>query len=462
MLSKMNVEKKVIKASNNPNHNLKNSHFKNSSISSSTSGGNNSNNLENLIFLNSIKINYPINEISSDLLRFIPDAQLDLIKPLISKDPSFIQKKKYSTNVDERNYLTVFEYRLNENWIIWDYSTGYVFFTGLWKSCGNNKTDIVKLVENFPNLSNLVKRVRGGFLKIQGTWLPFDVVKNLAKNFCFNIRYCLIPIFGEDFPNQCLKPSDPSFGKLIDLNSQHQILSAQTQSRRRRSSNINPSSSSSSTHIIKPTLKKRSKSDNFTSPKGASRIQLIELEEILKASKSLHDLSSSNYLFSRQNFQYGGFVWSWNDNNNLCIIGKGGDEDAIIDDEDDATSNTTPIKTINSSPSVLYPSFTQPITPISNPHSAQKAHLLHHHHLDGTGAGANTTTTENTGLGDPSIPKNYDSIDTILNAAHQLMNFHTGGSSGGAVKEEQQFEQGAAADGLRRRKSKMDIDVLLS
>ncbi|ODQ57752.1 hypothetical protein WICANDRAFT_22289, partial [Wickerhamomyces anomalus NRRL Y-366-8] len=108
-----------------------------------------------------------------------------------------ISKKKYSTNVDERNYLTVFEYKLNDNnWIIWDYSTGYVFFTGLWKSCGNNKTDIVKLVENFPNLSNAVKRVRGGFLKIQGTWLPFDIVKNLAKNFCFNIRYCLIPIFG--------------------------------------------------------------------------------------------------------------------------------------------------------------------------------------------------------------------------------------------------------------------------
>ncbi len=392
--------------SNNPNHNFKNStQFKSSSS--------NSTNLENLIFLNSIKVNYPINEIPQELLRFIPDSQLELIRPLITKeDTSFISKKKYSTNVDERNYLTVFEYKLNDNnWIIWDYSTGYVFFTGLWKSCGNNKTDIVKLVENFPNLSNAVKRVRGGFLKIQGTWLPFDIVKNLAKNFCFNIRYCLIPIFGEDFPNQCLKPSDLNFGKLIDLNSQHQILSSQQQQHRRRRSSTNTSSS----NIIKPIFKKRSKSDNFTNSSSLSKnkIQLIELEEILKASKSLHDLSStsSNYnLFSKvKNFQYGGFVWSWNDNNNLCIIGKD-NENVIIDDDEEAAVETV---------------------------VSAKNHS------------------------DPSIPKNYDGIDTILNAAHQLMNFHTGGSNDSSIVKQEDVVM-VGPDGLKRRKSKMDIDGLLS
>lgn len=399
-------KKSPIKSSNNPNHNLKNQ------IPMSISKINSNNNLENLIFLNSIKINHPIYEISNDLLRFIPDSQLNLIKPLINKiDKNFIQKKKYSTNVDERNYLTVFEYKLNENWIIWDYSTGYVFFTGLWKACGNNKTDIVKLVENFPNLSNLVKRVRGGFLKIQGTWLPFDVVKNLAKNFCFNIRYCLIPIFGSDFPDQCLKPNDKNFGKLIDLNSQHQVNLHQ-HTRRRRSSNT-----SNNNNILKPTLKKRSKSDNFTSPSTVSKIQLIELEEILKASKSLHDLSSNqsnnNYFISNfyksQNFQYGGFIWSWNDNNNLCIIGKENNEEAIIDDED----------------------------PISN-----------------TPVNSSSVSSTN----DPSVPKNYDGIDTILNAAHQLMNFHTGVKVFDPIVD---HSSTTTTSNELKKKNKMDINGLL-
>jgi hypothetical protein len=45
---------------------------------------------------------------------------------------------------------------------------GYVHFTGIWKSLGNSKADIVKMVDSNPELQ--VKKIRGGFLKIQGTW----------------------------------------------------------------------------------------------------------------------------------------------------------------------------------------------------------------------------------------------------------------------------------------------------
>lgn len=45
---------------------------------------------------------------------------------------------------------------------------GYVHFTGIWKSLGNSKADIVKMVDSNPELK--VKKIRGGFLKIQGTW----------------------------------------------------------------------------------------------------------------------------------------------------------------------------------------------------------------------------------------------------------------------------------------------------
>ena len=34
---------------------------------------------------------------------------------------------------------------------------------------------MVRLVEMQPEVGVLLKKVRGGYLKIQGTWLPYDV-----------------------------------------------------------------------------------------------------------------------------------------------------------------------------------------------------------------------------------------------------------------------------------------------
>ncbi|AET38803.1 Xbp1p Ecym_3312 [Eremothecium cymbalariae DBVPG len=47
------------------------------------------------------------------------------------------------------------------------------------------------------------KRIRGGYIKIQGTWLPLEISRQLCTRFCFPIRYLLVPIFGADFPRQC-------------------------------------------------------------------------------------------------------------------------------------------------------------------------------------------------------------------------------------------------------------------
>ncbi|KAK9447559.1 uncharacterized protein V1518DRAFT_376771 [Limtongia smithiae] len=127
--------------------------------------------------------------------------------------PSVV-RKKYTTSTDERNYLTVFEYTVNEQVIMWDFFSGYVHLTGLWKAIGNTKADIVRLVDNSPDLENVIRRVRGGFLKIQGTWLPYDIARMLAVRTCYNIRYALIPLFGADFPASCLKPGTPGFGQL--------------------------------------------------------------------------------------------------------------------------------------------------------------------------------------------------------------------------------------------------------
>lgn len=152
--------------------------------------------------------NFPIHRVPAGLE--IPSEQVSLIP----KQDGGIVAKKYATSVDERNFLTVYEYMVNGQWVIWDYYTGYVHLTGIWKAVGNSKADIVKLVDNSPTLEPVIRRVRGGYLKIQGTWLPFDVAKTLASKACYHIRYALIPIFGLDFPEMCLKPYEPGFGHL--------------------------------------------------------------------------------------------------------------------------------------------------------------------------------------------------------------------------------------------------------
>ncbi|KAK6457105.1 uncharacterized protein RJT20DRAFT_1683 [Scheffersomyces xylosifermentans] len=177
-------------------------------------------------------IHYPIHQLpqTQDSCVVPPEKYMNMKKSLYPA----IEVKKYSTSAIDplRNYLTVYEYSINDHWIIWDYEIGFVHLTGIWKaslsasmndnvgtsfgpSSSNLKADIVKLLESTPKqYHQYIKRIRGGFLKIQGTWLPYKLCKILARRFCYYIRYDLIPIFGNDFPDYCLKPSDRGFGEL--------------------------------------------------------------------------------------------------------------------------------------------------------------------------------------------------------------------------------------------------------
>lgn len=167
-------------------------------------------------------VNFPICPINVP----VPNDQKSLVP-----SASSIVMKKYSTAVDSRKFLTVYEFMVNNQWIIWDYHTGYVHLTGLWKAIGNNKADIVKLIENSPELEPDIKRVRGGYLKIQGTWVPFEIAKALAARTCYFIRYALVPLFGNSFPESCLKPNEPGFGQL-----QMKLTDPSTKRRRRKRS----------------------------------------------------------------------------------------------------------------------------------------------------------------------------------------------------------------------------------
>lgn len=166
------------------------------------------------------EVNYPIRYVLD--AQGVPDRELSKLEKIY---PTVAVKKYSTTAIDpNRSCLTVFEYSLNNQSIMWDYQSGFVHLTSIWKATFNDeshgktkhsKADIVKLLESTPpEYHQFVKRIRGGFLKIQGTWLAYGLCKTLASRFCFYIRYDLIPIFGHDFPQICLRPTDEGFGKL--------------------------------------------------------------------------------------------------------------------------------------------------------------------------------------------------------------------------------------------------------
>lgn len=49
---------------------------------------------------------------------------------------------------------------------------------------------------------------------ISGYWIPYEAARAVAATFCYDIRYALTPVFGNDFPSACLKPDHESFGSM--------------------------------------------------------------------------------------------------------------------------------------------------------------------------------------------------------------------------------------------------------
>jgi hypothetical protein len=45
--------------------------------------------------------------------------------------------------------------------------------------------------------------------------MPYQAAKAVAATFCYNIRWALTPVFGNDFPGLCLRPKDPNFAKFL-------------------------------------------------------------------------------------------------------------------------------------------------------------------------------------------------------------------------------------------------------
>ncbi|KAI0750170.1 DNA-binding domain of Mlu1-box binding protein MBP1 [Daedaleopsis nitida] len=110
-------------------------------------------------------------------------------RPYASPD-HHVTKARYITSNDPRGYIPVYEYPLNGQWIMLDMDDGYVLWTGIWKA------DIVKIIDSQPDLAAQLRRVRGGYLKIQGTWMPYEIALRLARRVAWPIRHDLVPLFG--------------------------------------------------------------------------------------------------------------------------------------------------------------------------------------------------------------------------------------------------------------------------
>ncbi|KAJ7183679.1 hypothetical protein C8R46DRAFT_1067619 [Mycena filopes] len=154
----------------------------------------------------------------------LQDTTIQAVQPPAGQGPRFrpfassvhqVTKGRYITSNDPRGYIPVYEYPLNSQWIMMDIDDGYILWTGIWKALGNSKADIVKMIDSQPELAQVIRRVRGGYLKIQGTWMPYEIALRLARRVAWNIREDLIPLFGPTFPSTCLSPDQPGYGQVV-------------------------------------------------------------------------------------------------------------------------------------------------------------------------------------------------------------------------------------------------------
>lgn len=149
-----------------------------------------------------------------DTIQTSPSTSGPRFRPYASPD-HHVTKGRYITSNDPRGYIPVYEYPLNGQWIMMDIDDGYILWTGIWKALGNSKADIVKMIDSQPDLAPLIRRVRGGYLKIQGTWMPYEVALRLSRRVAWTIRDDLVPLFGPTFPSTCLSPDQPGYGQVV-------------------------------------------------------------------------------------------------------------------------------------------------------------------------------------------------------------------------------------------------------
>lgn len=64
------------------------------------------------------------------------------------------------------------------------------------------------MIESQPDLASKLRRVRGGYLKIQGTWMPYEIALRLARRYILFLRFK--PSANETMSTELPGPSETS------------------------------------------------------------------------------------------------------------------------------------------------------------------------------------------------------------------------------------------------------------
>ncbi|CAK7235200.1 hypothetical protein SBRCBS47491_009211 [Sporothrix bragantina] len=99
--------------------------------------------------------------------------------------------------------------------VMWDYNIGLVRMTPFFKCCKYSKTTPAKMLNLNPGLRDITHSITGGSIMAQGYWMPFTCAKAVCATFCYHIAGALIPIFGPDFPSECLPPQSTDFARMV-------------------------------------------------------------------------------------------------------------------------------------------------------------------------------------------------------------------------------------------------------
>ncbi|KAL2884556.1 Transcriptional repressor XBP1 [Ceratocystis lukuohia] len=99
--------------------------------------------------------------------------------------------------------------------VMWDYNNGLVRMTPFFKCCRYGKTIPAKMLNQNPGLKDITHSITGGTILAQGYWMPYECAKAICATFCHPIAGALVPLFGPDFPQECVSPDSPEFGHMV-------------------------------------------------------------------------------------------------------------------------------------------------------------------------------------------------------------------------------------------------------
>ncbi|KAK4100268.1 hypothetical protein N658DRAFT_105658 [Parathielavia hyrcaniae] len=98
--------------------------------------------------------------------------------------------------------------------VMWDYSVGLVRMTSFFKCRGYSKTTPAKMLNMNPGLKDITHSITGGSIKAQGYWMPYACARAVCATFCHKIAGALIPLFGPQFPSECIPDKALGHGRM--------------------------------------------------------------------------------------------------------------------------------------------------------------------------------------------------------------------------------------------------------